>query len=122
MEIAHDVNANPSVATGHDGCPRPRSPSVTNTSREERPTMKRLWFLLTGVVAVSFAVLGWIGTQIYQKMPPIPDRVVTTDGKTVIASGAIAEGQNVWQTMGGMEVGSAWVCCDNVFSSMENVR
>jgi nitric oxide reductase subunit B len=55
---------------------------------------------------VSFAVLGWIGTRIYQQMPTIPDRVVTTDGKTVIESGAIQEGQNVWQTMGGMEVGS----------------
>ena len=64
--------------------------------------------MLTGVMAVSFAVLGWIGTRIYQEMPPIPDRVVTTDGKTVIESGAIAEGQNVWQTMGGMEVGSVW--------------
>jgi nitric oxide reductase subunit B len=70
--------------------------------------MKRLWLLLTGVMAVSFAVLGCIGTRIYQEMPPIPDRVVTTKGKTVIASGAIAEGQNVWQTMGGMEVGSVW--------------
>ncbi len=70
--------------------------------------MKKLWFLLTGVMAVSFAVLGWIGTRIYQEMPPIPDRVVTTEGKTVIVSGAIAEGQNVWQTMGGMEVGSIW--------------
>jgi nitric oxide reductase subunit B len=70
--------------------------------------MKGLWLLLTGVMIVSFAVLGWIGTRIYQKMPPIPDRVATTKGKTVIASGAIAEGQNVWQTMGGMEVGSVW--------------
>jgi len=39
--------------------------------------MKGLWLLLTGVMAVSFAVLGWIGTRIYQEMPPIPDRVVT---------------------------------------------
>ena len=34
--------------------------------------------MLTGVMAVSFAVLGCIGTRIYQEMPPIPDRVVTT--------------------------------------------
>jgi hypothetical protein len=63
--------------------------------------MKRLWLMLTGVIAVSFALLGWVGTGIYQEMPPIPDRVVTTEGKTVIEHGAIAEGQNVWQTMGG---------------------
>ena len=70
--------------------------------------MKRLWLLLAGVMVLSFAVLGWIGTRIYQEMPPIPDRVVTTEGKTVIELGAIGEGQNVWQTMGGMEVGSVW--------------
>ncbi|MFO0890961.1 MAG: nitric-oxide reductase large subunit [Isosphaeraceae bacterium] len=70
--------------------------------------MKKLWSLLIGVMLASFAVLGWVGTRIYQEMPPIPDRVVTTDGKDVIAPGAIVEGQNVWQTMGGMEVGSVW--------------
>jgi hypothetical protein len=61
--------------------------------------------MLIGVMVVSFAVLGWIGTRIYQEMPPIPDRVLTTDGKTLIGAGVIGEGQNVWQTMGGMEVG-----------------
>ncbi|MGO9464623.1 MAG: nitric-oxide reductase large subunit [Isosphaeraceae bacterium] len=70
--------------------------------------MKILWFLLAGVMVVSFTVLGWIGTRIYQEMPPVPDRVVTTQGKTVIEPGAIVEGQHVWQTMGGMEVGSVW--------------
>jgi nitric oxide reductase subunit B len=61
--------------------------------------------MLIGVMVVSFAVLGWIGTRIFQEMPPIPDRVLTTDGKTLIGAGVIGEGQNVWQTMGGMEVG-----------------
>jgi nitric oxide reductase subunit B len=57
---------------------------------------------------VSFGILGWIGTRIYQEMPPIPDRVATTDGKEFIASGEIGRGQNVWQSMGGMQVGSIW--------------
>ena len=70
--------------------------------------MKQLWITLTVVMVVSFTVLGWIGTRIYQEMPPLPDRVVTTEGKTVIESAAIGEGQNIWQTMGGMEVGSIW--------------
>jgi nitric oxide reductase subunit B len=60
------------------------------------------------VLVVSFSVLGWIGTRIYQEMPPIPDQVVTTEGKVVIGAGEIGAGQNVWQTMGGMEVGSVW--------------
>ncbi|REJ65734.1 MAG: nitric-oxide reductase large subunit [Planctomycetota bacterium] len=70
--------------------------------------MRRLWILFALVLVVSFAVLGWVGTRIYQEMPPIPDKVVSTDGEIIIDSGAITAGQNVWQTMGGMEVGSVW--------------
>jgi nitric oxide reductase subunit B len=70
--------------------------------------MKKLWISFGLVVIVSFAVLGWIGTRIYQEMPPIPDRVVTTDGMEVVASGEIGKGQNVWQSLGGMQVGSIW--------------
>src|SRR5205085_6470590 len=71
-------------------------------------TMRRLWLLFVVVLVVSFSVLGWIGTRIYQLAPPIPDKVVTGAGKAVIDSGEIARGQNVWQSMGGMEVGSIW--------------
>jgi nitric oxide reductase subunit B len=70
--------------------------------------MTRLWLLFTIVMIASFAVLGWIGTRIYQEAPPILARVVTTDGRVVIDTGEIGKGQNVWQTMGGMEVGSIW--------------
>ncbi|MBI5281448.1 MAG: nitric-oxide reductase large subunit [Candidatus Solibacter usitatus] len=70
--------------------------------------MKKLWILFGAVIAVSFGVLGWIGTRIYQEMPPIPEQVVTTDGRTVIGSDEVGAGQNVWQSMGGMEVGSVW--------------
>ena len=70
--------------------------------------MKRLWYGFAAVIVLSFMVLGWIGTRIYQEMPPIPDKVVSTDGTLVIPSGAIAAGQNVWQALGGMEVGSVW--------------
>jgi len=70
--------------------------------------MRKLWISALIVVGVSFGILGWIGTKIYQEMPPIPDRVVTTDGAEVIGSGEIGRGQNVWQALGGMEVGSIW--------------
>jgi nitric oxide reductase large subunit len=70
--------------------------------------MKKLWIAFVLVLLVSFSILGWIGTRIYQEMPPIPDRVVTTDGQVVVPSGDIERGQNVWQSMGGMEVGSIW--------------
>ncbi len=70
--------------------------------------MKRLWLLFAAVLIVSFAVLSWIGSRIYQEAPPIADRVVTTTGESVIADGEIQAGQNVWQALGGMELGSIW--------------
>ena len=70
--------------------------------------MKRLWIALAVVTVLSFSVLGWIGTRIFQEMPPIPEQVVTTGGAVVFGSGEIARGQNVWQSLGGMEVGSIW--------------
>ena len=70
--------------------------------------MKQLWIAFALVLFVSFAVLGWIGTRIYQEAPPIVNKVVTTDGTLVIDAGEVSAGQNVWQTLGGMEVGSIW--------------
>ena len=70
--------------------------------------MKRLWILLAIVLVFGFTVLGWIGSRIYQDMPPIPQRIVTSDGQVVAPEGSIQKGQAVWQTLGGMEVGSIW--------------
>lgn len=70
--------------------------------------MRRLWLAFTAVVVVSFLVLGWLGVRIYQQAPPIPRQVVTSDGRTVIPEGEIEAGQNVWQSIGGMELGSVW--------------
>ena len=70
--------------------------------------MKKLWILLIAVVVFSFAILGWVGTEIFRQAPPIPDRVVTADGTVLVPDGGILDGQNVWQAMGGMQVGSIW--------------
>jgi nitric oxide reductase subunit B len=70
--------------------------------------MKRLWIFFGSVVVPSFVVLSWIGTRIYDEAPPVADRVVTTDGTVVIGDREIQAGQNVWQSLGGMEVGSIW--------------
>jgi len=70
--------------------------------------MKKLWIGFVFVLTISFIILGWIGTRIYQEAPPIAERVVTTDGKVVVAAGEISAGQNVWQSLGGMELGSVW--------------
>jgi nitric oxide reductase subunit B len=70
--------------------------------------MKRYWLGFTIVVVVGFLILGWAGVRIYQEKPPVPVLVVTADGETVIGPGEITRGQNVWQSLGGMELGSVW--------------
>ncbi len=70
--------------------------------------MRKLWLLFSFVIVVSFGVLGWVGTRIYQQAPPIPDKVITTGGNVVMTGNDIKEGQNTWQEMGGMESGSIW--------------
>ena len=71
-------------------------------------TPKKLWYLLGGVIAASFIVLIFYGTEIYRKVPPIPNRVVTTDGEVLTTGEDIRDGQNVWQSIGGQTVGSIW--------------
>jgi len=70
--------------------------------------MRRYWIALALVFLGSFALLGWVGARIYQEAPPVPERVVASDGRSVLEPGAIREGQTVWAALGGMEVGSVW--------------
>lgn len=67
-----------------------------------------LWVTLSLVIAGSFGVLGYYGLEIYRLAPPVPDRVVTEGGQTLFTGEQIRDGQNVWQSMGGQEVGSVW--------------
>lgn len=71
-------------------------------------TAKKLWIWLSGVIIASFAVLIYFGVDIYRKIPPVPDKIVTTDGKVVYKGIDIKDGQNVWQSIGGQTVGSIW--------------
>ena len=73
-----------------------------------RDTMKKLWLIFIAIFVFSFSILGWVGTEIFRQAPPIPREVVTTDGQVLIPAEDISNGQNVWQAMGGMEIGSIW--------------
>jgi nitric oxide reductase subunit B len=70
--------------------------------------MRKLWLAFVAVLVASFSVLGWVGARIYQEMPPVPEHVATDDKDEFIGPGDVLAGQNVWQAMGGMEVGSVW--------------
>ncbi len=69
---------------------------------------KRLWIGFTAVMLISFSVLLFFGRQIYREKPPIPSEVVTPDQNVVFTSQEIKDGQNVWQSIGGQEVGTIW--------------
>lgn len=69
---------------------------------------KKLWIALALVMTASFAVLIFYGTDIYRNVPPIPDKVLCADGKTLYTGQDIRDGQNVWQSIGGQTVGSIW--------------
>src|SRR5688572_14213274 len=67
---------------------------------------KRLWTALAIVIIGSFAVLGGVGYDALQKAPPIPGRVIVDGGSVLFDREAIQSGQNVWQSLGGQQVGS----------------
>jgi len=67
-----------------------------------------LWISLIVVMVASFAVLGYFGYDLYRHAPPIPERVVTASGQTLFTGQDIKDGQNVWQSAGGQEMGTVW--------------
>lgn len=69
---------------------------------------RKLWYMLTAVMVVSFSVLLYYGMEIYREMPPIPSKIIDADGKTIATSEDILDGQNAWQSVGGQQLGSIW--------------
>jgi nitric oxide reductase subunit B len=68
---------------------------------------KRLWQWLGAIFLLSFAILGLLGREIYVKAPPVPEAVVAHEA-TVFSRAQIETGREVWQTLGGMQLGSIW--------------
>ena len=69
---------------------------------------KKLWIAFGLVMLVSFAVLGGVGYKAINNGPPIPAKVVTADGQVLFTGETIRDGQNVWQSTGGQEIGTIW--------------
>ena len=68
---------------------------------------KRYWMALAVVIIASFAVLGGVGRKMISQAPPIPD-VYTTNGQLLFTGKSITDGQGVWQSIGGQEIGTVW--------------
>lgn len=71
-------------------------------------SQKQLWIIFSLVVIISFMILGYYGFQIYQQAPPVPEKVVSETGEVLFTGDDIRDGQNIWQSTGGQELGSIW--------------
>lgn len=69
---------------------------------------RKLWTWLAIICALSFAVLIWVGTEIYQTAPPIPNQVVSTEGTVLFSQGQVQLGQQAWLSAGGQQLGTVW--------------
>src|SRR4051812_22540008 len=71
-------------------------------------SVRRLWTILAATMLVMFGTLLYFGRAIYHEAPPIPTAVRTDAGDVVFTGDQISRGQNVWQSLGGMQQGSIW--------------
>lgn len=81
-------------------------PSLPDPTYRTTFSPRRLWWILAASVLVMFATLLLFGREIYHQAAPIPARVVSANGETLFTRAHIERGQNVWQSMGGMQQGS----------------
>jgi nitric oxide reductase subunit B len=69
---------------------------------------RNLWIGFILVMVISFSVMLYYGKDIYRQAPPVPDKVVKNDGTVLFTGQMIKDGQNVWQSLGGQEIGTVW--------------
>ncbi|MDO5687432.1 MAG: nitric-oxide reductase large subunit [Neisseria sp.] len=69
---------------------------------------RKVWWSLIGVLVVTFSILGYYGAEIYRQAPPIPQEYVSASGEVIITHEDIMQGQEAWQSTGGMQLGSVW--------------
>jgi nitric oxide reductase subunit B len=71
-------------------------------------TTRKLWIGFIAVMVISFSVLLYFGREIYRQAPPVPEKVIKPDGTLLFTGQDIKDGQNVWQSLGGQEIGTVW--------------
>ncbi len=69
---------------------------------------RNLWITFISILVVCFSILLFYGHEIYRQKPPIPEKVISEDGTTIFTKQQIEDGQNVWQSIGGQEIGTVW--------------
>ncbi|MBT1444362.1 nitric-oxide reductase large subunit [Shewanella sp. JM162201] len=71
-------------------------------------SLRKTAIALLIVLIASFSVLLSLGSEIYREMPPIPDTFSSDSGQTLFTKEDVQQGQLVWRSMGGHQLGSIW--------------
>jgi nitric oxide reductase subunit B len=69
---------------------------------------KTLWISFAAITLICFMVLVFFGREIYREKPPVPEKVMSESGIVLFTAQEIKDGQNVWQSTGGQEMGTVW--------------
>lgn len=70
--------------------------------------MKRYWLALMIVLVGTFTILGFFGREVYRQAPPIYSEMKDTSGNVLYTKKDILDGQTIWQSIGGQQIGSIW--------------
>jgi nitric oxide reductase subunit B len=70
--------------------------------------MKKYWWTLVFVLAGTFTILGFFGNEVYKQAPPLYSSLQTESGDVIYTQKDILDGQVVWQSIGGQQIGSIW--------------
>jgi len=84
--------------------------SDTHNENEGMAMMKIrtiVWGLII-VCIVSFSILLSLGSDVYREAPPIPEKIITSNGNVLFTYENIDQGQLAWRSMGGHQLGSIW--------------
>ncbi len=81
---------------------------MTESDRPRATGHRRYWLILVATLLATFSLLGFMGREIYRQAPPIPERIVSESGSVLYTRDDILQGQLVWQSTGGQQLGSVW--------------
>ncbi|WP_127716294.1 nitric-oxide reductase large subunit [Halobacteriovorax sp. HLS] len=70
--------------------------------------MKKYWLLLVFVLTGTFTILGFFGSEVYRSAPPIYSELRVESVGVIYTEKDILDGQTVWQSIGGQQIGSIW--------------
>ncbi len=70
--------------------------------------MKKYWWTLVFVLVGTFTILGFFGSEVYKKAPPLYESINSSFQGVIYTKDDILDGQEVWQSIGGQQIGSIW--------------